>query len=465
MSDLWEGTDIQHSPGPNPKAAYRATQTEIASLPEDIQAEASFLSTCCDPGIGEAGVAACMTLTSKDFHHPNHRIIFDALRELQHHGSEVNMLTLKDAVEKMGQLGTVGGPVTIIELLQNEIVERPQVLADIILEKSKLRQLILVGSRITQRAASLGDYGEIISDASEAITRLSLDTPGKHIIEDMTGLLEDLESGKAITTSNGGHAMSWGDPTLDRMCPIPRGEPTLVVARPGCGKSAIALQILVATIEKGWGKPLFLSLEMGRDKVKARLAAHLSGVNSRVFRDGEYTSDAVDRVYDRRRVLSGMKVMFPNQQCQVEEIETLVRHAVDIHGCDSVILDQFSHIHPPREAKKENFAVANGMLSQRLTALAKNLNLGWVTLGQINRDGEDSRRPTMKDLADTDRLCKDAAVIFGLWNKGTDENQEVWGTIIKNRDDGFKGWARSLASNYGTCTFSVEDRQTPFAQF
>jgi hypothetical protein len=47
-----------------------------------------------------------------------------------------------------------------------------------------------------------------------------------------------------------------------------------------------------------------------------------------------------------------------------------------------------------------------------------------------------------------------------MWNKGTDENQEVWGTVMKNRDDGFKGWHKLLAADLGTCSFRVTEFQT-----
>lgn len=429
-------------------------------LPEDVDSERSFLSTVCQPGAGAVDVEACLTLDPEDFVNPAHKLVFVALRTLQGKQLEVSSLTLKDELDHMGGLNRVGGFVGLIEILQGDVVERPMVLADIVREKSKLRQLIHTAGRIITQASGLGNCIEIISEASEAITRLAMDAPATQIITDMTDLLNDLADGKQITTANGGRAMSWGDQYLDALCPIPRGEPVLVAGRPGTGKSALGIQIVTATIESGLGRPLYLSLEMGREKVKARFAAHLSGINSKTFRDGQYDSYAIGRVLTRKAVLSGMRVMFPSQQCQVEEIETLVRHAVDVHGCDCVVLDQFSHIHPPREAKKEQFAIANSMLSQRLTALAKNLDLGWVTLGQINRDGEDSRRPNMKDLADTDRLAKDAAVIFGLWNKGTDEHQEVWGTIIKNRDDGFKGWAEQLNVDYGTCSFHAMAQAT-----
>lgn len=443
--NLWEGINTQ----PNPRA--------VLVVPEDHEAEKSFLATVAAMGSSPSAYAASSLLSDRDFVSPIHREVFLAICCLQRQGSEVNLITIQDELRRNGADGRVGGISGVIDILSFMEVERPEELASIIKSRTALRELIRLGSKIADDASSLRDPVEILAEASGVITALSSSTRTRQIITDMSDLLDDLAEGRAITTANGGRALSWGDEVLDRMCPIPRGEPVLIAARPGVGKSALALQIIVSSVEKQVGRPLFLSLEMGREKVKARLAAKLSGTNSRVFRDGQYTSDDIERITDRKRILSGMKVMFPNQQCPMEEIEALVRHAVDVYGIDSVVLDQFSHIHAPREARNETFAISNSMLSQRITALAKNLNLGWVTLGQINRDGEDSRRPNMKDLADTDRLAKDAAVIFGMWNKGTDDNQEVWGTIIKNRDDGHKGWAKKLTVDYGTCSFAVDE--------
>lgn len=449
--DLWDGMEVV----PKPRI-----DSVPDRLPEDTDAERSFIATVAAPGGGRVCLDAILEADPADFVHPACKTVLTAAKSVVAKDIPVDSLTLKAELEVMGTLNLVGGYPGLVELLAGEDVERPQVLLEIIRQKSKLRQLIHVGSKMVRSACGHGEYAEIVSEASEAITRLAIDGPKTQIITDLTDLLDDLAEGRHITTENGGRAMSWGDDTLDRICPIPRGEPTIVCARPGCGKSALAIQILVATVERNLGKPLFLSLEMGREKVKARMAAHLSGVNSRAFRDGQYDGAMIERIVDRKRVLSGMNVMFPMQQCRVEEIESLVKHAVEIHGVTSVVLDQFSHVGPPREASKDNYAIANAQISKHITALAKNLNLGWVTLAQINKDGEDSRRPTGKDLAATDRIYQDAAVAFGLWNKGNDENQEVWGTIMKNRDDGFKGWAKKLAADYGTCVFRVQESET-----
>lgn len=454
IDNLWAGTEFDQPPVKRPKS-YVPDQ-----LPEDTDAERSFLATCCAPGAGLSALEASIKLSPEDFVHPAHREIFIALRSLQSRDEEINLLTIKAELDRNGTLAKVGGFMSLTEVLSAEDVARPASLADIIREKSKLRELIKTGARIIESASRLGDYHEIISEASRAITRLAIDNPAEQLVTDMSDLLDDLAEGKAIATPNGGRAMSWGDPVLDDLCPIPRGEPTLVVARFGVGKTSIAVQALVATIESGLGKPLFLSLEMGREKVKARLAAHLSDVNSRVFRDGQYDTLAIQRILSRKEILSKMRVMFPNQQCRVEDIESLVRHAVEVHGCDCVILDQFSHVKPPRGADRENYAIANALLSQSLTALAKNLNLGWMTLAQLNRDGEDSRKPGKRDLAGTDRLGQDAAVILGLWNKGNDEKQDIWATIVKNRDDGHTGWAKPLETDHGTCRFRVQEFET-----
>lgn len=453
MTDnLWEGTEID----------TRSAKTVPDEMPCDITSEASFLATIAWWGNTRESRDACRSLDVTDFYNPTHRYIFEAIRSLQLRESEISLVTVNGELERVGKINVVGGFPGLTNVLSSDVVENVEVLTGFIKAKTKLRELISIGSKIAAMASSPStDPEDVISTASEAITRLASAQGAGQIITDMSDLAVDLQEGRAITTENGGRAMSWGDDTLDNICPIPRGEPVLIVARPGVGKSALGcIQVPVATYLKGLGKPLVLSLEMGRQKVKARMAAHLTGTNSRAFRDAHYTKRDIDIVASQTELLTGIKWMFPKQECPVEEIESLVHYGIEVHGIDCIVLDQFSHLKAPKEARNEPFAMANAALSRRLTAMAKNLNLGWVTLGQINRDGDDSRRPTMKDLADTDRLAKDAAVILGLWNTGSDENQQVWATIMKNRDDGFKGWAKRLASDYGTCTFRVMESET-----
>ncbi len=92
-------------------------------------------------------------LTEEDFVHPAHRAVFKALRALVEAQVEVNSLTLKDALDQAGDLSRVGGYTGLVELLSAEEVGRPQVLADLLVRKRKLRQLIRLGAQLVRQAA------------------------------------------------------------------------------------------------------------------------------------------------------------------------------------------------------------------------------------------------------------------------------------------------------------------------
>jgi len=85
--------------------------------------------------------------------HPAHRAVFKALRALVEAQVEVNSLTLKDALDQAGDLSRVGGYTGLVELLSAEEVGRPVVLADLLVRKRKLRQLIRLGAQLVRQAA------------------------------------------------------------------------------------------------------------------------------------------------------------------------------------------------------------------------------------------------------------------------------------------------------------------------
>src|SRR5664279_5640051 len=122
-------------------------------LPEDIEAERALLATCCAAGAELAATEIVFSLTDEDFVHPAHRSVFRALRSLIEAQIEVNSLTLKDALDQAGDLSRVGGFTGLVELLSAEEVGRPQVLADLLVRKRKLRQLIRLGAQLVRQAA------------------------------------------------------------------------------------------------------------------------------------------------------------------------------------------------------------------------------------------------------------------------------------------------------------------------
>ena len=148
--DMWAGTEV--APAKPSPASWLPER-----LPEDIDAERSFIATICAPGAGRVGVDALLEADPEYFVHPGHKLIIYALKSLVAKDLPIDSLTLKAELELLGTLNTVGGYVTLLEVLSGEDVERPSVLLDIIREKSKLRRLIHTGSKIVRLASGGSD--------------------------------------------------------------------------------------------------------------------------------------------------------------------------------------------------------------------------------------------------------------------------------------------------------------------
>ena len=137
---------------------------EFAKVQEDIRAEESFLATCGTEGREREAFQACASLEPEDFSDPKHRLIFKSLKKLLGDDVDVNLLTLKDALEKDGSLSRIGGVSTLVEVLAKDDVGNPDFLVEIIKEKSRLRQIIREVHKASAKASSGEDSRQIITD-------------------------------------------------------------------------------------------------------------------------------------------------------------------------------------------------------------------------------------------------------------------------------------------------------------
>jgi len=212
-------------------------------LPEDIDAERSFLATCCAPGAEMLAAEVVFTLAEEDFVHPGHRAVFRALRRLLEAQVEVNALTLKDALDQEDNLNRVGGYPGLVELLAGEDVGRPQVLADVIRRKARLRRLVHLGAQLVRQAAGEDEAPEILVDqtAQELFLLAQGDAKARGLLslsavadEAMDRLQERLEGRLSPGIRVG---FSRFDELTQGFQP---GNLIVLAARPGVGKTALA---------------------------------------------------------------------------------------------------------------------------------------------------------------------------------------------------------------------------------
>ena len=390
-------------------------------LPEDIDAERSFLATCCAPGAGFVASEAVFTLTEEDFVHPAHRAVFRALKTLIEAQVEVNSLTLKDALDQDDSLNKVGGYPGLVELLKGEDVERPQILADLIRRKAKLRRLVHLGAQLVRQAAEEDEAPEVLLDQTaqslfhlaqgdaKARGLMTIQSVANDAMERLTDRLEGrLSSGVRV-----------GFPRFDELTQgFQPGNLIVLAARPGVGKTALALNWVLRAAQSRDNRVghcgAFFSLEMSHEEVFMRLLAAQSQTNMKDLQSGR-AAGHFDQVLAAREALVQMPLFICDQaSITVPQIQNMVvkQGSQSNRRIEFLLIDYLQLLSSPEGSRgnKQNEAVRIGEISRGLKLMAKDFGIPVVVLSQLNREVEHRTggRPQLSDLRDSGAIEQDA---------------------------------------------------------
>lgn len=400
--------------------------------PADIDAERSLISTLCQPGNEVQAFDLFSHMVEQDFTVPAHRALYRAALGVLDRNGELNSLELKAECDKQGSLNTVNGFTGIVEVLQGDEVGNPAYLAEVVQTKRKHRQLILMGEKLMQRCiAEDGNPDDVIAEFSAGLADVASRNSRRSSIP-LSEIVIEAQHGHPFSPQ--GHSVKagvFGIEDLDQLAYIPVGEPTLIAARPGVGKTALAVQSAFKSAEMG-AKVLFVSMELTEERLKARFAAYLTGVSAKVWLDGSYSHDQANLLAKYQPTLDNIRVISPDQGIPWPTLEAEIRLNIHKHQTNLVFIDYFGFIGVTKQ-KDENMAYGYARVMASITALCKNAQIGVVVLCQLTKDAtaRGSKKPTLTELADTDRPARDAALTLMLYQ--LQDGSQTWVSIAKNR--------------------------------
>lgn len=426
-------------------------------LPEDVDAERSLLSTICCEGSEDMAWEVCGIVTPEDFIVPQHRYLAAAAFELLRESKPINALTLKDRTDKHETLHRVGGFVGITEILMANDVGDPTVLARIVKEKSQLRSLIKIGGKLVSDATN--EESDCTTLANSLIEEAAALVMGGEA-EDSTPLTEiyhKASTGSAFAGAgkqpSAGH---FGIGALDEEVYIPAGEPTLIAARPGVGKTALAVQSAYASAKRG-ANVLFISLELTKERLEARFASLLTGVTQDKWMRGDYDPSSSHEIAAHNETLERIRVVSPDTGTPWPKLEADIRRHVARHGTTLVYIDYFGLIGRP-SMKSGNEAYAYASVMDGLTRTAKNLGIGIVILSQLTKEAgnKGAKKPSLQEIADSDRPARDSALTVMLYKIN---EHDTWINVPKFRH-GKSGFDRSIQFDGERGSFKCDVRFT-----
>ena len=390
-------------------------------LPHDLAAELSVLGGIL---LRPSTLALLVTVEVDDFYAPAHRAIFGAMRNLESSYKPIDAVTIGDALASAGQdviQGVVGEAALCVPTVENilhyvEILKRHRATRDLMLAASDFVERCYGGASGSDAIDELsGTIGRITAGRGEDRGRALGD-----LIRDEFRAIEqeadDLANGKKVTVG-----IPSGIASLDRFTGgIPFGIPTLIIARPGQGKTTMAMRIAWAASEYADDTPLVYSYEDGRQSFAQRALAQTTGVATQTIRSRQFLQGDLSKIAARQKqCFSRREVIVQAAGMGVEELcrDVRARRMRNPGKHRTVLVDYVQRIPLPR-MQGATTADRIAEVSNRLTDMAAIEGVAFVLCSQLNRDiekrGADDSRPKLSDIRGSGALEQDGKLILGL---------------------------------------------------
>lgn len=394
-------------------------------MPQNLDAETAVLAA----GMLSPDVLGDLTamLSPEDFYLPQHRVVFQALKDMLALNTPVDQLSLADHLRRSGELNTIGGEPFIISLAGNSFaLANWETHAKIIKRCAIQRALIAASANVTALAFNppAEDIESIVEKAEATLLSVT-----SHEISNASKSLKDLVSNAfdeiRAAANNEGHivGVETGFVKLDKiLLGLRPGSLTIIGARPGVGKTSFALSLALNAARKGV-PIIFFSLEMSGVEITTRLLCAEAQINSEEVRSGRIKNESWTPIISACETLSNLRFVIDDTAgTNVVEIRTKARRILQDFAKEmqqehpqALIIVDYLQLITPADSRQTDRNLQVGEMSRALKVLAKDLRVPVIALSQLNRDLErrPDKRPMLADLRDSGSIEQDAdAVIF-----------------------------------------------------
>ena len=418
----------------------------IREMPYVIDMEKEVLSAMMFKG-GIAIPKIQDIIDEDDFYRPEHKIIFSALMEIYREGSATNILNLIERLRQKGKLELVGFKYASNLSSLATTAAYAEGFAKEIREKSRLRQLILIGQELSDGAyENKLSAAELLHEAEKKILAASIDNKKRDLQKIADVLKTSLENIQHLYNNPGAlRGVPTGLADLEKVLNgLHKSDLILLAARPSMGKTALALNMAVNAAKAKKTVAVF-SLEMSSEQLGTRLLSSASGVNSLHLNTGNLSDGDMGKLVDALEELANLNLFIDDTAgISILDLRTKARRLKhDLGNLDLIVLDYLQLMQGQREKNFEsNRQQEISEISRSLKALARELEVPVLALSQLSRNVEmrAEKKPQLSDLRESGSLEQDADIVMFLYrdeyyNRDDAENENIAELIIaKNRN-------------------------------
>ena len=383
-------------------------------------------------------------LKGDEFYIKLNRDIYETMASMFAYGQIIDPVTVLDQMKVRGvytdECDSYMAEIMRITPTASNVMEY----AAIVRDRALLRRLAETADEINNMVYEGSGEAESMLEAAER--KIYALRQGRNVggLEPISSVVQNVfdELSEAAASGNKIPGLSTGLPDLDRtILGLNKSELILIAARPGMGKTSIALNIALNAAMTLHKTVAMFSLEMSREQLVSRLLSRAALVPGQNLLTGQLTEQQWRAIADAAQTLSATDIRIDdNPTLTVSDMNAQCRRVPNL---DLVVIDYLQLMQSAGSGhswSNESRTQAVSDISRMMKIMAKELNVPVVCLSQLSRANESrtDKRPMLSDLRESGAIEQDADVVIGLYrdgyyNKECENPNLAEAIVLKNR--------------------------------
>lgn len=347
-------------------------------------------------------------LDETDFAFERNKRIIKAINELKAEKKEISIISLQSRISANNK--------QVIEYLTSLSEYVYATTADYIynqvIELSKKRKLMELLQKSITELMEVENIDIFMQDKIKQINKIAeIDEKEQTFVEQVVETSTEIEKN---TLQKPDYTLYTGITDLDKMiCGLHKQELTIIGARPGVGKTTLALQIAEHIAERGT-ETAIISLEMSDTQVIQKLISRRARINSYKMRMGTLETKELEQIGIVSAKIAELPIHLITKARTIQHIENIARKLKNKNNLGLIVIDYIQLIKNKGKFNSREQEVAD--ITRTLKLLSLELNIPIIGLCQLNRNAA-RQEPTLADLRESGAIEQDADNILFLYQE------------------------------------------------
>lgn len=378
-------------------------------------------------------------LKPQHFYNEKYGFIYEAIMTLYEEREPIDVVTVSEKLKAKKALKKVGGMSGLTELVNRVPTSAHAVnYAKIIKNLATKRELISAGSKLVEKAfAENSEVAEILDEAEKLVFGLSQQHLQRQFIPIKDALAQSFDRLDELHKQAGGlRGVPTGFNDLNNvLAGMQRSNLLILAARPGVGKTSLALNIAQSAAVQNKVPVGFFSLEMSQEELVDRLLVAQADIDAWKLKTGKLSEKDFASLSDAMGELAEAPLYVDDTPgMSIMEMRTKARRLQIEHGLEFLVVDYLQLAH---SRNLENRVQEISEVSMGLKNLARELKIPVLALSQLSRAVEHrggTKKPQLADLRESGGIEQDADVVMFMYREDEEDLENLKLYIAKHRN-------------------------------